>query len=93
MNNDIKKAVFDLFCLCVDITQAGRLEVHMDYAGNTNGLYVRAYNVKTKEQLLNLRVYLDGLPGESEADVLETLRGITASVAGLQAEQRKQVAA
>ncbi|MEW9045574.1 MAG: hypothetical protein AB2387_00690 [Stutzerimonas stutzeri] len=93
MNADIQKAVFDLFCLCVDITQAGRFEVHMDYAGNTNGLYVRAYNAKTGEQLLNRRTYLDGLPGESEADVLEHLRSITASVAGLQAEQIKQEAA
>ena len=93
MSADIQKAVFDLFCLCVDITQAGRFEVHIAYAGNTNGVYVRAYNVKTKEQLLNLRVYLDGLPGESEADVLEHLRSFTASVAGLQAEQIKQEAA
>lgn len=93
MNQDIQKSVFDLFCLCCDITQAGRYQAHMEYAGNTNGLYVRAYDAKTGEQLLNRRAYLDGLAGESEADVLETLRGITASVAGLQAEQRKQVAA
>lgn len=93
MTTEIKQAVFDLFCLCVDITQAGRFEVHMDYAGNTSGIYVRAYDAKTGEQLLNLRAYLDGLPGESEADVLEKLRSITASVAGLQAEQIKQEAA
>ena len=84
MNQDIQNAVFDLFCLCVDITQAGRHQVHMDYAGNTNGLYVRAYDVKTSEQLLNFRAYLDGLPGESVADVLAKLSDITASVAGLQ---------
>ena len=80
----IQKSVFDLFCLCCDITQAGRYQAHMEYAGNTNGLYVRAYTVKTGEQLLSERVYLDGLPGDSEADVLEKLKGITAQVAGLQ---------
>ncbi len=93
MNADIQKAVFDLFCLCSDINRAGRYQAHMDYAGNTSGIYVRAYDAKTGEQLLNLRAYLDGLPGESEADVLEHLRSITASVAGLQAEQIKQEAA
>jgi len=93
MTTEIQQAVFDLFCLCSDINRAGRYQAHMDYAGNTNGLYVRAYNAKTGEQLLNRRTYLDGLPGESESDVLETLHGITASVAGLQAEQIKQEAA
>lgn len=92
MTPDIQQAVFDLFCLCHDITQAGRHEVHMDYAGNTNGLYVRAYDAKTKEPLFNLRAYLDGLPGESAADVLEKLRAIHSRVAELQQSAQEQAA-
>lgn len=84
MTPDIQKSVFDLFCLCCDITQAGRHQVHISYEGNTNGLYVRAYDASTGEQLFSERAYLDGLPGETEADVLERLNEITAQVADLQ---------
>lgn len=75
MNNDIQKAIFDLFCICHDVTHAGQYEAHLSYAGNTNGIYVRVY--QGDRAVFDQHYYLGGLTGEGDPDLLDKLRALS----------------
>lgn len=77
MNNDIQKAVFDLFCICHDVTQAGPHQASMQYAAITNGVYVQVRPLAGATPVLDERVYLAGMPFQTEQQVLEELLALS----------------
>lgn len=77
MNADIQKAVFDLFCICHDVTQAGPHQASMQYAAITNGVYVQVRPLAGATPVLDERVYLAGMPFQTEQQVLEELRALS----------------
>ena len=77
MKTDIQKAVFDLFCICHDVTQAGPHQASMQYAAITNGVYVQVRPLAGATPVLDERVYLAGMPFQTEQQVLEELRALS----------------
>lgn len=77
MNTDIQKAVFDLFCICHDVTQAGPHQASMQYAAITNGVYVQVRPLAGATPVLDERVYLAGMPFQTEQQVLEELLALS----------------
>ena len=77
MSAEIQKAVFDLFCICHDVTQAGHYEAYLSYAGNTNGIYARVYDRAEDRTVFNQHYYLDGITGEGDPDLLDNLRALS----------------
>lgn len=77
MNADIQKAVFDLFCICHDVTQAGPHQASMQYAAITNGVYVQVRPLAGATPVLDERVYLAGMPFQTEQQVLEELLALS----------------
>jgi len=77
MNAEIQKAVFDLFCICHDVTQAGPHQASMQYAAITNGVYVQVRPLAGATPVLDERVYLAGMPFQTEQQVLEELRALS----------------
>ena len=69
MKTDIQKAVFDLFCICHDVTQAGPHQASMQYAAITNGVYVQVRPLAGATPVLDERVYLAGMPFQTEQQV------------------------
>ena len=77
MKADIQKAVFDLFCICHDVTQAGPHQASMQYAAITNGVYVQVRPLAGATPVLDERVYLAGMPFQTEQQVLEELLALS----------------
>lgn len=77
MKTDIQKAVFDLFCICHDVTQSGPHQASMQYAAITNGVYVQVRQLAGATPVLDERVYLAGMPFQTEQQVLEELRALS----------------
>ncbi len=77
MNNDIQKAMLDLFCICHDVTQAGPHQASLQYFGITNGVYVQVRPLAGATPVLDEHVFLSGMPFQTEQEVLEELRALS----------------
>jgi len=80
MNSDIQNAMFDLFCLCHDVSQEGPLQASLQYFAITNGVYVQVRPLAGATPILDEHVFLSGMPFQTEQDVLGKLQVLTDQV-------------
>lgn len=50
MNQNIQRALLDLFSVCLEVTSAGRFHAHMDYSPHVNCVTVYVLPADTKYQ-------------------------------------------
>jgi hypothetical protein len=91
MNQDIQKALLDLFSVCLELTSAGRLNAHMTYSPHVNAVQVYVLpgstnysNTADRNYLLDETVYLSGSLAGTEEEVIGKLRALADRVSGLQ---------
>jgi len=78
MKTDIQKAVFDLFCICHDVTQVRAASgKHAVTPPSPTGFMCRFRPLAGATPVLDERVYLAGMPFQTEQQVLEELRALS----------------
>jgi len=58
MNQDIQRALLELFSACLEVTGAGRYHAHMDYSAHVNCVTVYVLPADTDYQDTSARTYL-----------------------------------
>ncbi|GEM_PF-725634 len=99
MNQDIQRALLDLFSVCLEVTGAGRYDAHMQYSAHTDSVHVYVLPAATnyqdtsdREYRLDESMYISGVLAGTTKQALARIKALTSQVSEFLSTQQEEAA-